>query len=406
MGSGFLFWAFAARLMEPTQVGFASGMVSAATLVANFAQMGVGYGIVRYLPSAEDRVDLLNWAILLCGIASISFSLLFLGGWHRVSPTSTHFVATVPMVLLYIVLVYGTTVTQLFNWFYLALKKLSYALYKNAMQTVLATILLVGFIQFVPDFQSIVLAYTAAILVSVGISLFCYLPIALPGYRLKLSFKITAYLPTAKFSIANFATDQLNKLPDTLLPLLVIAQLGADAGAYFFIVWLLGRSVIALSNSIGESLFAEGITEPSQIHANSWRSVKFGLLLASGLALAVSVSGRYILLFYGRDYVENGLNLLYLTAFAAVPGVLISVLVNMLRIQNRIRIINLIMLSSTGMGILLSYVLMPRLDLLGAGAGWFIAQIVTLLGTVLWWKWQSTQRHRMLYASTKIYLNN
>ena len=50
---GFVFWALAARLMADTDVGLASGIMSATMLLSGLAQLGLGYGLTRHLPQAE-----------------------------------------------------------------------------------------------------------------------------------------------------------------------------------------------------------------------------------------------------------------------------------------------------------------------------------------------------------------
>ena len=55
MGLGFLFWLVAARLFAPSDVGLASGAVSAMMLITQLALFGRGLGGHLALPVAQGR---------------------------------------------------------------------------------------------------------------------------------------------------------------------------------------------------------------------------------------------------------------------------------------------------------------------------------------------------------------
>jgi len=60
---GFVFWALAAYYCSPDEVGVGSAVVSAAELVSRIAILGVGMGLIRFLPGARDPSRMLNSAI-------------------------------------------------------------------------------------------------------------------------------------------------------------------------------------------------------------------------------------------------------------------------------------------------------------------------------------------------------
>lgn len=384
MGSGFLFWALAARILNPDEVGIASGIVSAAMLVAGFGQLGLGYGIVKYIQVTEDTLGLLNWALVISALASIFFALVFIASVHYWVNSLSVLQTSYQVSIVFVLFVCCATVTQLLNWIFLAKQRLIYSLFKNVIQTVSSIILIIGFAHYIPNYLSAFFAYATATLISIGIVFFYFLPIVQREYHFKLPRNIRVHLPAARFSIANFAADQLSRLPDTLLPLLVLAQLGPDAGAYFFVAWALGRSITVYANSVGESLFAEGSNRSEDAEQNLWRAVKLGLVIACGMALAISLIGRFILAIYGSAYVTNGLQLLCFVSFAAIPSALLTIYVNAMRIQNRLGIIALVMSGSACIGVLLSYIFMRYLGLTGAGLGWLLGQAIVLCTALIW----------------------
>ena len=235
------------------------------------------------------------------------------------------------------------------------------------------------------------MAYTGATVISLLIVWIWFLPKAQVGYRFNFDFSVPLRKSFARFSLVNYVTDQFQRAPDTLLPLIVINLFGTEAGAYFFVVWTLGRSMSAWAGSIAESLFAEGSHSPAQLSLFVWRAAKFGVLLSVGLAAAISLGGRLILSIYGAEYANQGMALLYFVAATAVPTVLLSIFVNYLRVRDRLRAVFVIMTSSIGLGMAACYVSMQQWGLIGAGMGWLGAQTAVLLGSLVWWQAQKNK---------------
>jgi O-antigen/teichoic acid export membrane protein len=390
--TGFLFWALAARTTGAADVGLASGAVSAATLIAGLAQLGLGYGLIRHLASADDPNGLLNQSIVLSGLVSLGLALLFLAILPLWSPALLPLRADLATSLVFVILVVGTTTTQLLHWAFLAARRLSFSLWKMSIQSVLAIILLPALQPFMPGHLAISTAYMLSTLLGLAVSFWPFLPLARPGYRFSLRFSMSLRSSFANYSFVNYAADQLQRAPDTLLPLIVIDRFGTSAGAYFFIVWSLGRSIAAWAGSIAESLFAEGSNDRADASTHTRRSVKAGLLMAGGLAAATMLSGRFILSLYGQEYIEQGVRLLYLVALSGIPGVLLSIFINFLRIKDRLRAVSAISAANSGCAMLLS-VAMLQVSFIASGLGWLMAQILVLAAAGLWWRWRGSRQH-------------
>jgi O-antigen/teichoic acid export membrane protein len=386
-GFGFLFWAVSARAMTAEQVGLASGTVSSTMLLAGLAQLGLGYGLVRHLAHSKKPNALLNIAFVITGGVGTGFAVLFLLMLPSWSPALLPLRDSAVTTLIFVMFVAGTSLSQMLHWAFMATRQLSYSLIKNVTQSFLAIVFFLILRPIFPGYLGAVMAYTAATIVSLLMIWIWFLPKARPGYRLNLDFSVPLRGTFARFSLINYVTDQFQRAPDTLLPLIVMNLFGAEAGAYFFVVWTLGRSMSAWAGSIAESLFAEGSHAPAQLSAFVWRAAKVGLLLSGGLAVAVSAGGRFILSIYGSDYAMQGMGLLYFVSATAVPTVLLSVFVNTLRVRDQLRAVFIIMTSSIGLGMAACYLSMQQWGLIGAGIGWLAAQLFVLCISLIWWFW-------------------
>ncbi len=384
--TGMVYWAIAARTMPAAALGLASGAIAAATLLAGLAQLGLGYGLVRHLADADDPDGMISQALLLTGGAGLLFGALFLALLPAWSSELMPLRASPAAAVLFLALAVSTALTQLMHWVFMAAGRLVYSLWKIALQSLLAILLLPVLGLLVAGYTANVAAYTLSTVLGLWVCFRTLLPLARPGYRFSPRRRARLGPSFAGYALVNFAADQFQRAPDALLPLVIIQQLGAEAGAYFFVVWTLGRGMSAWVNSGAEALFVAGARQRGGA-GHTGEAVRIGLLLAGGLSAGTFLAGRAVLAIYGPDYIEQGVELLNLIALASFPGVLLYTLVSWLRIRGRLRAVSTIMALSAGLGMLCS-ALMAEVSLAGVGAGWLGAQTAVLAGAAAWLLWR------------------
>ena len=57
---GFFFWIISARLYSTEQVGIGATLISVMTLISSLSILGLDNGLIRYLPTAERKNDVLT----------------------------------------------------------------------------------------------------------------------------------------------------------------------------------------------------------------------------------------------------------------------------------------------------------------------------------------------------------
>jgi O-antigen/teichoic acid export membrane protein len=385
--TGLIYWAIAARTMAPAAVGVASGAVSAATLIAGLAQLGLGYGIVRHLPHEEDSDALINLSVVISAGVSLLFTLLFLATIQLWSSELITLQTDALLLGIFVALAVSTAATQLFHWIFLATGRVDFSLWKMSLQSILAIALLVAFLPWIGGVQANLAAYTFSTLIGLAVCFWPLLRLARPNHGWSLKLRAEQSGSFANYSLLNFAADQFQRLPDTLLPLLIIQQFGVQQGAYFFIVWTIGRGMVAWVNSIAESLFAAGSRQPDQIGPFTKRALKIGIALSAALIVGTLLFGRLLLSLYGEEYVREGQALLVIIALSALPSVLSYTLVSVLRIRRQLRAVSLIMAASAGAG-LAGCALGMRWGFNGTGLGWLVSQVLVLIGVAVWLYWR------------------
>lgn len=385
---GLLFWTLAARLVPATPLGIATGAVSAAFLLSGLAQLGLGYGLVKYVVPQPATNGIISLGLFLTGLAASILVALFLAGLPFWSPDLLPLRASVGLLLLFASLVVGTSLSQLLHWLFLAKGRLEFSLAKQSGQSLAAVLLLITLRSHLDGAMLPLLAYTIATLSALLVGLFWFLPSSQPGFRLSATVEHRLRRSFARFSLANYLSDQFQRSPDALLPLLFIYLFGPEAGACFFVAWGLGRAINALAGSVAESFFAEGVREPTCVSHHVRQAALFGGGIAVALALLVNLATPWLLSAYGRVYVVQGASTLRLVALAAIPGIWLLLLVNILRLQGRLRALNLIIAGNSCLGIALSYLCMNQFGYAGAGTGWLASQMICLTLALLWYRWK------------------
>ncbi|MCL0050759.1 oligosaccharide flippase family protein [Dehalococcoidia bacterium] len=180
---GFAFWLIAARFYSPVAVGLASAAISAASLLAMLANLGLGYGLIRFLPhSGKNASSIINSCFSLGSLTSVVLALIFLGGINLWSPALL-FIKQNPVYLtVFVLFALASTLSILTGETFIAERRAGFVLAKGIIFNLLRlplVILLAVFFHSFGIFASLTIALGMALLI--GISFF--LPQAQPGYR-------------------------------------------------------------------------------------------------------------------------------------------------------------------------------------------------------------------------------
>jgi O-antigen/teichoic acid export membrane protein len=288
------------------------------------------------------------------------------------------------MILVIVFLVVTTALTQLMHGVFMAARRASFSLWKMTIQSIAALALLPIFYLFMPGYVAAITAYMLSTVIGLIPSFWPFLRQAHPRYHFFSTVRPLDQLSFAGYSLTNYTADQLQRAPDTVLPLLILTVLGPSAGAYFFVVWTFARSLPAWAGSLAESMFAEASHAPGMTTRFARRSVLGGLALSGSLALAAIVLGGPVLMLYGWDYLQNGFGLLITVALATAPTVLLYSYVNIWRVRDQLKAVLMVTAMGVGLGIIFSLLGAYWFGLLGTGLGWLASQLLVALGLMVW----------------------
>jgi O-antigen/teichoic acid export membrane protein len=368
--AGFLFWGLAARLYTPVEVGLASATISAVTLLAGIAGLGVGTGLIRYLPEAGQPRRLLNTAFTFNALAALLVAGVYLAGIDLWSPSLAVLRESGIHVAGFLAFTVAATLVAMLQLVFVARRQAGYALAQTGIANggrLLLVILLAGV-----GAAGLVGSVAVAFVVAVAISLVLFLPRVERGYRLRPDFlwrDLAAILP---YSAGNYLGQFLAQTPSLLLPLLILELLGPAASGYAYIAWMLGAVLTGLGVALANSAFAEGSNAPASLSAVLSRATAAGLGLTVAGALVVALGAPWILRLFGVQYAAEATVLLRWLAVAAPLVVMTSLHFTRLRVEKRIG--QLVLLSGlvAVLTLGLAAALLPRYGISASAVGWLL----------------------------------
>ncbi len=119
-----------------------------------------------------------------------------------------------------------------------------------------------------------------------------------------------------------------------LLPLLVVARLGTEGNAVFFIAWTIPYSLRMISFNFGASLLVHGSLEPGQIPSLLRTMLRRQATLLAPVLVILMLFAHPVLAVFGPSY-TCAANLLRLLALSLVPMAVMSAYLPIARVKGR-----------------------------------------------------------------------
>lgn len=382
--TAFVFWIIAARFYPVEAVGLGSAIISALGLLAIFAGLGLGIGLIRFLPGAgEDSNDMMNSCFTLSGLASVAVALIFLAGLHFWSP-ALFVVRQHPIFFAaFVVFTVAATLQPLVNNVFLAKLNTKFIVIGNAIVGLLRIALVPVFAMFFINDFGIFASTGLATAIALLFAAFWFLPKVQNGYRPFPKIEKRVLNELSHYAAGNYVARILLLMTSYVLPLVVLNILGAEMNAYFYIAWTVAVAVQVIPTSIFNSLFAEGSNDEASIRTNTAKSLKFTFLLLLPLALLILIIAEKLLLLFGQAYSDNAALLLRIVVVAVIPWGVNYLYVSIERVRKNIKGIIAVAAVATCLSLGLSYLLMLRMGLIGVGIGYVAGQTIVAIAVVI-----------------------
>jgi O-antigen/teichoic acid export membrane protein len=373
---GFLYWVVAARTYTPVQVGLSSTAVAVVQFLAGLAgQPSIANALTRFLPRAGQGATRLT--LLAYGVAAGAGAVV--SGLYI---AATHLPLGVPVVLgqsWVLALALGASVVV---WCVFALqdavltgvRQAVWVPLENGLYGIGKIALLVALAPVTPEYGIVVSWFlpALALLPPVNVLIFRRLlrahtdPVEGGHDRRTIARFIGGDYLGSIFALA--AVD--------LLPVLVVARLGAADTAYFYLPFLIIYSVELVAVNLGVSLTVEGALDRSRL-AEVAGSVfrRIGAIVVPGVLVLLLVPGL-VLSVYGPAYAAQSSDLLRMLALGVLAKTVTTISFSLARVERRVGRIALVQGALFVLLMGLSWVLMGTLGLDGVGVAYLVTQVV------------------------------
>jgi O-antigen/teichoic acid export membrane protein len=181
-----------------------------------------------------------------------------------------------------------------------------------------------------------------------------------------------------KFSFGNYLAGIFGMTPSLVMPLIVINRLGPKATAYFYMPTMIINLLQAIPRATMASLFAESAHDGSSLKKQVLKALSLCSLILIPAIIILFIFGRNILLVFGKEYSQEGLMYLQLTALSVIffiPNAMFGVMLNIKKQVRKILAINIISCTTT---LILSILLISH-GLFGLGLAGILAQIILII---------------------------
>ncbi|MEY9839946.1 lipopolysaccharide biosynthesis protein [Streptacidiphilus sp. EB103A] len=312
---GFLFWVVVARFYTPAQVGVATSLISATSLIAYLSLFGLNSTLIRFPAAPGARNAQITQAIGLVAVAACAVGSLYLLGlpWYG---QKLLFVRDDPL----------TSVAFVGICVFAALNLLTDAVFVGE-RVPQYNVLVDGFIQGLTKLAlplalldlgafGILGATGGGYVVAVLASLF-FMWRKL-GFRFDFRPRRTPLVEQMGYSAASHVSSILNLAPIMAIPMVVLQRLGADAAGYYFIAFQMANLLNSVSYAIGEAVFAEVSYDESRFGELLRRSAAVVAAVQAPAAAVMAAGSGLLLQLFGGSYGVRAQPLLVVLSLGAL----------------------------------------------------------------------------------------
>lgn len=385
---GIAYWALAARIVPSATVGEDGTLITAMITVSTICQLNLNNAIARFLPSTGVGASrFLALAYLVSAGASLLGGVVFVAVMPLISDSFAFLTENLVLVFAFplgaalwaVFVLQDAALAALRQAPWVPVENTAFGLVKLAALPVLVAATTHG------TFVAWVLG--AAILV-VPVNWFVFAR-AVPEHVRTVGGGSGAAPRTEQRSRASFLAQDylattLNLLAVTLLPLVVLAVLGSEQSAYFFIPFSIMLAVELFVHGAATSLLVEGARVGADIVGLTRSLLRRIGPIVVGSVLILVLAAPLVLAPFGSDYAQHGAPVLRLLALAALFHAVTILFVTISRLQRRGSQILAVYLGWFILQAGLAYALAKSHGIEGIAFGWMVANAAIALGLSPW----------------------
>lgn len=369
---GLVFWAVSARSYSAAEVGRASAVLSTASMFAVLASLNIGLVFTRILAAAGKR----SRAIVLGGYgASVAVAGLLGAGFVLFIPNDALFESALDR-LTFPVLAIVLAIFLLQDWVLIGLRAARWVPFEQFAFAIVKLGLVVLLAATTPN-GGIVIAWALSATLAVLVISPLLLGRVLPNRPAPA--KNAAEMPSRRglgmIFLAEYATGAMIVIVPMVLPLIVVAELGTQANAYYALPWTISVTLTVLVWNITSSYMVEASNNMPQNAMLLRRTLRLTCLIGAVGVPVLLIAGPWLLSLLGGEYAAEGSTVLRLVAVAVPFTIVTNLYVSTSRVKQQMGRVVAIQLLTAATVIGLALFLVGRMGINGVGLAYLVAEV-------------------------------
>ena len=315
-GLGFAFWIITARLFSTESVGLASSLTSASNLIVFLGLVGMNTTFVRYLPMAKYRDRLITAGVSLVTVVGGALALVCVVLLPLISRPLSFVTHSLPLAVGFVLLTAGAGINLLTDSVFIAAGKSQYNILIDGVigggTKIILVVALAG-----AGAYGVFGAASGGFVASAVASLF--LMIKVLHWRPEFKNFRQVLKPVLGFSGSSYAGNVLALLPILVVPLIILARIGASDEAYYYVSYQLATLLYQAVFSVEQSFLSGGASADGLDRAVLRRSIRILIALCIPGFIFVVLFGHQLLAAFGQKYANNTGSALIVFSIAVFP---------------------------------------------------------------------------------------
>jgi O-antigen/teichoic acid export membrane protein len=386
-GLGLGYWVLAARVYTPADVGRGSALISVMLLLAGVAQLNLMPALTRFLPRAGAATGgLVARAYLLGAVVGVvvggGFAAATAWRWPG-SALGELLAGRAWLAPLFAVSVATWAVFTLQDSVLTGLRRAVWVPVDNAAYGVAKIVLLVALAAALPGL-GVFVSWAVPAMVSIAVVTGIVFRRAVPAHvreTVAVAEPVDARR-IRRFVAGDYAGALFELAATRLLPLVVVAQAGAEAAGYFYVVWVIGTAMELVLHNFGASLTVEGALSQERLAAMVASVARRAAVLLVPVTLVALAAAETVLRVFGAGYAANGAGLLRLLALALLPRLVVVLVLTVARVRGRIGQVVVLQAAFAVLVVGLSLALVGPLGITGVGVAYLVASVAVAAGVL------------------------
>jgi O-antigen/teichoic acid export membrane protein len=333
---GAVYWAVAAHLYGPADLGRATALISALMLVATLSQLNLSSTLMRFLPQmgAISAGRLIKFSYLVTTLTALAGSVIFVtvmprlsSEWHFVDDSAFFVVIfAVSVVVWEVFTLQDAALVGLQRPVAVPVENVIYSLAKLALLVVAAEVL---------GSTDVLFSWIAPLILLIPVINWLIFRRCLKDRSQYDTGPPMRVRQLARFASVDYGGVICGQITGNVLPLLVISVLGPAAAGSFYIASLITTGVATVGANFSTGLLVEGTAAPERLPEITRGALKRCLIILGPATIVLVLGAHVILKVYGGSYIAQTAVLFQLLALSLIPFCIETVAYSLDRIAGK-----------------------------------------------------------------------